>query len=60
MLDAVDTIVWLDLPPTRSLLVLQAAIDTMQKQLDRLPSRTTRSQLLHELVSENSDKCAAG
>lgn len=46
--------------PNRSLPVLQAAIDTTQKQLDRLPSRTTRSRLLHELASENSDKCAAG
>lgn len=40
--------------PNRSLPILQAAIDTMQKQLDRLPSRTTRSQLLHELANEDS------
>ncbi len=46
--------------PSRSLPVLQAAIDTMQKELDRLPSRSTRSRLLHELASENSDKCVAG
>jgi dihydrodipicolinate synthase/N-acetylneuraminate lyase len=40
--------------PDRSLPILQAAIDAMQKQLDRLPSRTTRSQLLHGLANENT------
>jgi len=39
--------------PRRSLSVLQSTIDTVQAQLDRLPTRAARSRLLHELASED-------
>jgi len=41
--------------PDRPVSVLQPAIDAVQEQLDRLPSRAARSRLLHDLASANSD-----
>jgi dihydrodipicolinate synthase/N-acetylneuraminate lyase len=39
--------------PERSLSILQSTIDTVQAQLDRLPTREARSQWLYALASED-------
>jgi dihydrodipicolinate synthase/N-acetylneuraminate lyase len=44
--------------PERSLSILQSTIDTVQAQLDRLPTREARSRRLHELASEDSTRRA--
>jgi hypothetical protein len=40
--------------PDRSLSVLQRAIDAVQAQMDKLPTRDARSRLLHELAREET------